>query len=135
MAPPETQVIIPMIKSDLYPILEAASKSQPFTNLELESFEGSCLGVVLASGGYPGPYAKGEAIYGLDKTMGNTLVFHAGTKYDRGNLVTDGGRVLTVVCRGADVREAAQKTYEQVLNISFKNMHYRKDIGKKAWRK
>ncbi len=129
---PETQVLMPMLKSDLYPVLLAASKCESFAGIDLEIYEGSCLGVVLASGGYPDLFAKGLLVSGLNEVDSNVQVFHAATKYDNGQLVTNGGRVFSVVSRGSSLKDAAEKAYAQIPKIVFKDMHYRKDIGARA---
>ena len=92
----------------------------------------SAVCVVLASGGYPGPYAKGLPIEGLEQVshLSDVAVFHAGTDLsDTGQIVTDGGRVLTVTALGADFAQARARAYAAVKNISFEHMHYRTDIG------
>lgn len=128
---PEAQVLIPMIKSDLYELLEAAADGNiGRARIELET--GSCVCVVLASGGYPGPFAKGKPIEGLEDILPGCIVFHAGTALRDGRLVTDGGRVLSVVSRGADLRAALDLAYGQIRRISFEGMHYRRDIAHRA---
>jgi len=128
---PETQVLMPMIKGDILPVLEAAASGK-LGELQLEIEEGSCVAVILASAGYPGDYEKGKIIKGLDRLEPDTLVFHAGTSRKDENLVTAGGRVLAVVCRGQDMRAARDKVYQEVKKIEFDGMHYRQDIGIKA---
>jgi phosphoribosylamine--glycine ligase len=128
---PETQVIVPMIKGDLIPLLEAAVEGR-LANYQVEIESGSCVGVVLASAGYPGSYEKGKQIIGLDKLKPETLIFHAGTAVRDGRVYSNGGRVLAVVCRGADIKEVIEKVYPEVEKISFEGMHYRRDIGRKA---
>jgi phosphoribosylamine--glycine ligase len=92
------------------------------------------VGIVLASAGYPGPFERGRPIGGLDVVADrpDVLVFHAGTALRDGTLVTDGGRVLTVVGRGPDFASAASRAYEAAACIRFDGMHYRRDIGRKA---
>lgn len=128
---PETQVLMPMIKGDILPVLEAAASGK-LGDLQLEIEEGSCVAVILASAGYPGDYEKGKIIKGLDRLEPETLVFHAGTSRKDENLVTAGGRVLAVVCRGQDMRAARDRVYQEVKKIEFDGMHYRQDIGVKA---
>lgn len=130
---PETQVLMPMIKGDLLPILEASAAGN-LKDQVAEINTGACVGVVLASGGYPGSYSKGKIITGLDKLEAETIVFHAGTALKQGQLVTDGGRVLAVVSRGTSFADAIQKVYQEVAKISFEGMHYRNDIGHRALR-
>jgi phosphoribosylamine--glycine ligase len=138
---PETQVVLPMIKGDILPYLEAvAGKSiaslygekitAPF--FQVDTIPGTCIGVILASEGYPGSYEKGRPITGIDKLSHDTLVFHAGTSIKEGQLVSDGGRVLAIVTSGQDIRQAIDKVYGEVRKVYFKGMHYRRDIGKKA---
>ena len=89
--------------------------------------------VVLASGGYPGGYEKGKKITGLDEAQKEgALVFHAGTKMEDEDLVTSGGRVLGIVGKGSDIKEAVSNTYRAVSKVHFDDMHYRKDIGHRA---
>jgi phosphoribosylamine--glycine ligase len=97
----------------------------------LEWEDNACCGVVLASGGYPGPYQTGFPIRGLDAVDGDALVFHAGTKLADGQVVTAGGRVLTVVGAGPTMAEARTKVYENAKRIKFKGVHYRKDIAER----
>lgn len=130
---PETQPILIRMKSDIVPILEAAADGNLAGKaIEWDSKAAVC--VVLASGGYPDKYEKGIPISGLDKAeqSKNAVVFHAGTKLVDGNVVTLGGRVLGVTALGDSIKSAIDNTYKVVSEISFKDMHYRKDIGKKA---
>lgn len=131
---PEAQVLLPMIKGDVYPLLEKVSRGE-LDGYAVQMEEGSCICVVLASGGYPGSYEKGKVITGIDKLNDDTLLFHAGTALKDGKLVTGGGRVLNVVCRGKNIKESIDKVYKEVEKINFEGMHYRRDIGHKAlWR-
>lgn len=128
---PETQVLMPMIKGDLYPLLEAACEGK-LSRQAVDIEEGACVCVVLASGGYPGDYKKGKLIQGFEKLDSDTLVFHAGTIIDKGRLLSNGGRVLGVVTKAGSIAGAIEKVYKEVEKLSFDSMHYRKDIGKKA---
>lgn len=128
---PETQVLMPMLKSDLLPVLEAAAAGD-LQGVKVDINDGACVCVVLASGGYPGAYENGQEITGLDSLTPGTIVFHAGTARKDGRLVTNGGRVLAVVCCGADTREAIDKVYREVAKVKFRNMHFRSDIGRRA---
>jgi phosphoribosylamine--glycine ligase len=94
----------------------------------------ACVCVVIASGGYPDRYEKGFEISGLNDVE-DAVVFHAGTILEDGNILTSGGRVLGVTALGADIQNAIDKCYSAIEKLSFKNMHYRKDIGKKAVRR
>jgi len=130
---PETQVLMPMIKGDLLPVLEASAAGN-LQSVAIEINTGACVGVVLASGGYPGAYQKGMVISGLDSLEAETTVFHAGTALAGGRLCTDGGRVLAVVSRGESIAEAIGKVYREAAKISFEGIHYRRDIGNRALR-
>lgn len=124
---PETQVILPMLKTDLMEIFEAVVDER-LDEINIEWADGACVCLVLASGGYPEKYEKGKEItFGdLDKDI---LVCHAGTKAKDGKIVTDGGRVLGVVAKGKDIEEARQKVYANAEKIHFDGMYYRSDIG------
>jgi phosphoribosylamine--glycine ligase len=126
---PETQVILPRLKTDLLEVLQAVVNNR-LEGTVVEWSEEACVGVVLASGGYPGSYDTGFPIKGLDDVDPDVQVFHAGTKRgDDGALVTAGGRVLTVVATGATLAEAREKAYRNVKRIRFQGAHYRRDIG------
>lgn len=124
---PETQVILPMLKTDLMEIFQAVTDER-LADIQVEWEDGACVCVVLASGGYPTAYQKGkEMTFGdLDDDV---ILCHAGTKRLDGKLLTDGGRVLGVCAKGATIEQARRKAYENVEKISFDGMHYRKDIG------
>jgi len=130
---PETQVILPRLKTDLVDLMEA-SIDGTLAKAKLEWDEKYCLSVVLASGGYPAEYQKEKKIFGLSelKSWPDIFVFHAGTKKFGKDIVTAGGRVLNVVGLGHSIEEAIERTYKAVEQISFEGVHYRKDIGKKA---
>ena len=123
---PETQVVLPMLKTDLMDIFEAVTEER-LSDVKIEWENGACVCVVLASGGYPISYAKGKEITVGD--VGDAVLVHAGTAVKSGKLVTSGGRVLGVVAKGKDIEEARKKAYAAVENVSWENMHYRKDIG------
>ena len=124
---PETQVILPMLKTDLMEIFEAVVDER-LEEVNIEWEDGACVCLVLASGGYPEKYEKGKEItFGdLDKDV---VLCHAGTKKTDGKIVTDGGRVLGVCAKGKDIEEAREKAYKNAEKISFEGMYYRKDIG------
>lgn len=126
---PEAQVVLPTWQGDLgASVLSAAAGHIEAT--EKHEAPTHALGVVLASGGYPGNYKKGFEITGLDAEIANTMIIHAGTKRDEeGRIVTAGGRVLTAVGTGSSFADARARAYELVEKISFKDMMYRKDIG------
>jgi len=133
---PETQAILPRLKSDLLEIMLAAAEQQLSRIGELEWDPRVCVCVVCAAGGYPGSYEKGKEISGLEKAAAvqDVVVFHAGTKLLNNVVITNGGRVLGVTGLGRTVSDAIAKTYAAVKEISFRGMHYRQDIGKKALR-
>ena len=97
--------------------------------IEVEWSDGVCVGVVLASGGYPGSYNTSFPIEGLDSVDNDIIVFHAGTKVKGGQIVTDGGRVLTVAATGKTMAEARARVYDNIPHIHFDGCHYRKDIA------
>ena len=126
---PETQVVLPMLKTDLMEIFEAVTDER-LADIKIEWEEGACVCVVLASGGYPVKYEKGKEITIGDLDEG-VFLYHAGTKRENGVLKTDGGRVLGVCAKGRTVAEAREKAYANVKKIHFDGMHYRTDIGVK----
>jgi len=130
---PETQVIMPRMKSDIVPVLEACA-SGDLGDVTVEWSDDACVTVVMASGGYPGAYTKGYPIDGLDRAEQEpgVVVFHAGTAERNGEIVTNGGRVLGVTATAPDLPQAIQKAYDAVEQISFQDAHYRSDIGQKA---
>jgi phosphoribosylamine--glycine ligase len=130
---PEAQVVIPMIADDLAPRLAAAADGM-LDDAPLKFRPERHVGVVLASQGYPASGPMGLPIAGLDAAarLDNVLVFHAGTARRGDQIVTAGGRVLTVVGRGPTYEEAISRAYAGVATISFDGMHYRRDIGQKA---
>jgi phosphoribosylamine--glycine ligase len=125
---PETEIVLPMLKSDLVPLLLASIDGR-LEETELEMHEGFGIDVVIASGGYPDAYEKGKVISGLDKMGKEILVFHAGTKNVDGKIVTSGGRVLNIVAQGNTFAEAKAKVYQAIAQIEFEGMYFRKDIG------
>jgi phosphoribosylamine--glycine ligase len=125
---PETQVQLPLLKSDLVDIMMAViGGTLSRTRVEWDS--GACVGVVMASGGYPGSYKQGLPVSGLERVDPNIVLFHAGTKMDGGKIYTAGGRVLTVASTGKTIAEARERVYLNLPRISFENCHYRKDIA------
>ncbi len=126
---PETQVVLPMLKTDLLEIFEAVTDER-LADVKIEWEEGACVCVVLASGGYPVKYEKGKEITIGDLDEG-VFLYHAGTKRENGVLKTSGGRVLGVCAKGKTVEEARKKAYANVQKIRFDGMHYRTDIGVK----
>ena len=129
---PETQVVLPLLDSDLVAIMCACADGT-LADVPIRWKDGAAVCVVLASGGYPGHYEKGQEIHGLaDAEAMGALVFHAGTAMKDGKLVTNGGRVLGVVGRGADISSAVDAAYAATTKISFKDAYYRKDIAHRA---
>ncbi len=126
---PETQVILPRLKSDLLEIMLGVADND-LKNIKMEWSDEACVGVVMASGGYPGSFKKGLPISGLNDVDKDIMVFHAGTRLDSsGNVVTDGGRVLTVAALGMTIAEAREKVYNNISRIHFEGCHYRRDIA------
>jgi phosphoribosylamine--glycine ligase len=130
---PETQVILPLIDQPLAPMLFAAAEGR-LENAACRLAPGRAVGIVLASRGYPDSSESGQVIAGIEdaESIPGVAVYHAGTAMHHGQLVTAGGRVLTVVGRGADFGEAIARAYAGVQPIRFDGMQYRRDIGKKA---
>ena len=132
---PETQPVLARMRSDLTDLCLAAFDGS-LDSINVEWDPRAALGVVLASGGYPGSYATGSPISGLDTDFGNdTLVFHAGTREDNGTIVTSGGRVLCVVGLGNTVASAAELAYSSASRINWEGVYYRRDIGYRAIRR
>ena len=129
---PETQVVLPMLKSDLFTIMKACHDGT-LADTDVEWADGACAWVIEASGGYPQHYEKGYEISGLDENgqYEGVTVYHAGTKKADGKYLTNGGRVLGITATGKDLSEALEKAYAAVEHITFKDMHYRTDIGRK----
>lgn len=125
---PETQVILLRLESDLFEIMEAVSqKKLKDVVVSFSDEHAACL--VLASAGYPGSYAKGKVISGLDMVSDNIVIFHAGTSLKDGDIVTSGGRVLNVCSLGKSLDEARKNVYRAAEVIDFDGKYYRKDIG------
>lgn len=130
---PETQVVLPRLKTDLIDILNAVIKGS-LHKMNIEWKKNSAVCVVVASGGYPSKYQKGKPISGLERLekMKNIIAFHAGTKFQDGKIVTSGGRVLGITAWDDTISKAKEKAYEGVEKIYFEDMYYRKDIAGKA---
>ncbi|MBR6698074.1 MAG: phosphoribosylamine--glycine ligase [Lachnospiraceae bacterium] len=128
---PETQVVLPRMKNDIIDVFEACIDGT-LDKIELEFEDNAAVCVVLASDGYPEKYDKGFEITGLEKfeNVDNYYVFHAGTKFADGKIVTNGGRVLGVVAKGADLKSARANAYEATKWVDFANKYSRSDIGK-----
>ncbi len=127
---PEAQVTLPLLKTDLVDIMLAVIDNN-LDQINVEWSQDACVGVVMASAGYPGSYKTGFPISGLDELDKDILVFHAGTKLgsEPGQVLTNGGRVLTVVAIGKTLAEARQRVYANITKIHFEGCHYRKDIA------
>jgi len=129
---PETQPVMMRLKSDLVSLIEAALDGQ-LGGVSADWDTRPALGVVMAAGGYPGTYAKGDVINGLPATDApDAKVFHAGTALKDGEVVTNGGRVLCVTALGASVADAQQRAYEVTRGIRWANAQFRHDIGYRA---
>jgi phosphoribosylamine--glycine ligase len=130
---PETQVVLPLLASDLVDIMEACVDER-LADIMIEWDNKAAVCVVLAAGGYPGNYTKGDQISGLDKAEAQgAMVFHAGTAFRNGDIVTNGGRVLGVTAVASDIQAAVAKVYQAVPEIKFAGMQYRKDIAHRAF--
>lgn len=129
---PETQVILPLVKNDIIPIMLACGDGK-INDMVIEKVDKFAVCVIMASGGYPGNYEKGKPILGLDRDFDDdVLIFHSGTKFEEGKHFTSGGRVLGVTSLGTEIRETIKRAYRSVGKITFDGAYYRKDIGYKA---
>jgi phosphoribosylamine--glycine ligase len=129
MGDPETQVLLPRLQSDLLDVMWAVANNR-LHEIDLSWSSEACVGVVLASAGYPGPYKTGLRIEGLEDLDSDALVFHAGTRRgEDGTLLTAGGRVLTVAALGPTLEAAREKAYRNVERVQFDGVYYRRDIG------
>ncbi|MEX2315416.1 MAG: phosphoribosylamine--glycine ligase [Thermomicrobiales bacterium] len=126
---PETQVLLPMLDADLVTLCEATARGEVSALPPIDWFPGACVGVVLASGGYPGAYTSGHPISGLDAVPDGGIVFHAGTTRRGAETVTAGGRVLTCVARGPDMSAARDLAYATAGAITFDGVYRRGDIA------
>ncbi len=127
MGDPETEVVLPRVKTDLVDLF-AAVADKKLSDFELELDERSATTVVLVSGGYPEAYEKGKEIHGLEE-VSDSLVFHAGTELKDGKILTSGGRVLAITSFGDDFKKALKSSYSNIDKICFDKMNFRKDIG------
>jgi phosphoribosylamine--glycine ligase len=130
---PETQAILPLLKTDLVSIMDACVNCS-LEKLQVEWAPEASAAIVAASGGYPGEFKTGKLIEGLDRAAHaeKCLVFHAGTREENGQIFTDGGRVLSVTGQGRDLPEAISHAYAGIREIHFEGIHYRHDIGARA---
>lgn len=127
MGDPETEVVVPLIKSDLLELF-AAVAAETLDEEPLEKDDRYAVTVMMVSGGYPGTYENGKAIEGLDDVQ-DSLIFHAGTKMVEDKVVSSGGRVLSITSYGETIDEALETSYENIAKIRFENSYFRKDIG------
>ena len=128
MGDPETQVVLPRIKSDFLDLM-ISTANESLSSCEMEILDDTYSNVVMVAGGYPEAYEKGNVITGIPENSEETIIFQAGTKTVNTNIVTNGGRVLSVVSKGTDYKQAVSKSYEIATKINYKNKNYRKDIG------
>ena len=125
---PEAQVTLPLLKTYQVDIMLAVIDNK-LDQIDVQWSEDACVGVVMASAGYPGSYKMGFPITGLDDLDKDILVLHAVTKLESGQVLTSGGRVLTVVAMGKTLAKAREKVYANIPQIHFDGCHYRKDIA------
>ena len=125
---PETQAIIPRIKSDLLDLCLSINTQADFKNKIIEIHKSVATTVILTSGGYPEKYKKGYPVSGL-QDIEKSFVFHAGLKLNKKKYLTNGGRVIAVTALGKDINQAKKEAYKNVRKITFQNMYFRKDIG------
>lgn len=128
MGDPETQVVMPRIKSDLVDAMVATADGT-LSDIEFELDPRTATTVVMVAGGYPGNYPKGDVITGLDTAEENGIIYHAGTKLENGQTVTNGGRVLAVTGLGNNMQEALAQSYKLASSIHWNDVYFRKDIG------
>lgn len=127
MGDPETEVVIPRLKSDILDLFEGVA-SNTLSERDIQFIDKSAATVMMVSGGYPGPYEKGKSIFGLNSIV-DSIVFHAGTSADGPSVLTAGGRVLAVTSYGKNVEAALEKSYDSISKINYDGAYYRKDIG------
>lgn len=134
MGDPETQAVLPLLKTDLLEVIEAVVEHR-LDQIDVEWSKEAAVCVVMTSGGYPGPYRTGVPIRGLTETSTkHAIVFHAGTAFDQQAVVTAGGRVLGITGLGSDIASARQTAYQAARTLSFEGCHYRRDIAHRALR-
>ena len=128
---PETQVVLPLLKTDLLTIMQAV-ENETLADLNVEWHDGAAACVIIASGGYPGDYQKGKVMTIADDLADNVVIYHAGDKLQDGKLVTSGGRVLGVTAKGDNLAQALADAYKATSAVQFEGKYMRNDIGKKA---
>jgi phosphoribosylamine--glycine ligase len=124
---PETEVVIPRLENDLVELIVSMSQNK-LHEVKVGISPKAAAAVMMVSEGYPGDYPKGRVMTGFDQVLGSCL-FHAGTKQDGSNVVTNGGRVLAVTSLADDLRQALAKSYDNASKIAYDGKYYRKDIG------
>ena len=127
MGDPETEVVLPRLKTDVVQIFKAMG-NQTLSSIEIEIDNRAATTIVMVSGGYPEAYKKGKEITGIE-TIEDSIVFHAGAKFQDDKVVTSGGRVLAITSYGETYQEAIKKSYQSIEKLHFDKMYYRKDIG------
>ena len=127
MGDPETEVVLPRLKSDLLDLFEGVG-TNTLSERDIVFDDRNAATVMMVSGGYPERYEKGKQIYGI-KSVVDSIIFHAGTTSDGPAIMTSGGRVLAATSFGKDLKTALKKSYESLEKISFENSNFRKDIG------
>nr|MBP6757090.1 phosphoribosylamine--glycine ligase [Bacteroidia bacterium] len=127
MGDPETEVVVPRLKTDLVELFLAVA-NEKLAEITLEVDERSATTIMVVSGGYPEDFEKGKVISGLEN-ISDSIVFHAGTKLENGQVLSNGGRVLTVTSYGDNFEEAIKKSYQNIDQLNFDKMYFRKDIG------
>jgi phosphoribosylamine--glycine ligase len=128
MGDPETQVVLPRIKTDFLDLM-ISTANQSLSSCEMNISKETYSNIVMVAGGYPEVYEKGNPITGIPENTDETIIFHAGTKDVNNDTVTNGGRVLSVVSKGMDYKQAVSESYKTVDKINYKDKNYRKDIG------
>lgn len=129
MGDPETEVVIPRLKNDLVEVLLATS-TQGLQDVVIKTDPRTAVAVVAVSGGYPGHYEKGRIVEGLDtKPLPGSLVFQSGTKKVKGEIITNGGRILAITSFGENITEATEQSNYMLQQLYFEDMYYRTDIG------
>ena len=127
MGDPETEVVLPRLKTDLLEIMQAVGNNT-LGEIKVEFEEKTAATVIMVSGGYPEAYEKGKEITGLDKTSGS-MIFHAGTKEEGGKVLSNGGRVIAVTSYGTDLNEALKQSYKNIDLINYDKKNFRSDLG------
>ena len=127
MGDPETEVVLPRLKSDFLEIMQAVGENK-LSEIKVEFEEKTAATVIMVSGGYPESYEKGKEITGLDKTS-DSIIFHAGTKEEKGKVVSNGGRVIAVTSYGTDLNEALKQSYKNIDLINYDKKNFRSDLG------